>query len=341
MSATPRAANENIFVDAGERALTLVAFTGGARLLLLRPFDFMDVTGVMRYNRILVRDPAKSWFHLGFGEPGGSFDTVVAAVRAHVRALGGEKVMTVGTSSGGYAAVLAGHLLGADYVHAFSPQTYLDPINIERTGDTQLGHRANLKAVHERLGGDAPYLDLRRVLAQPNGRTRYFIHVCSGHVQDCGRADHLDGVPQVSVLRYPCTMHNVLIGMSHKRFLRTVLTPQAQADLVAEHAELFGGEAPVVPGARRKMDTALQEPLDRVGAIVVNVCRDRISFDEVMQSRDLLARLAFDSMNVLEIIVGLENEFGVEVDPEAVTMEDFRTVASILAIVWAAVDAAD
>jgi hypothetical protein len=34
--------------------------------------------------------------------------------------------------------------------------------------------------------------------------------------------------------------------------------------------------------------------------------------------------------------VGLENEFGVEVDPESVVVDDFRTVASILAIVWAA-----
>jgi acyl carrier protein len=331
--------SDNVFVDAGDdRRLTIVAFAGGARLLLLRPYDFMDVTGVMRFNRILLRDPTKSWFHLGFGEPGGSFDSVVETVRAQLRALGGERVMTVGTSSGGYAALLAGHLLGADYVHAFSPQTYLDATNIARTGDVQLGRRANLKAVYAKLGTDAAYLDLRRVLSRPNGKTRYFIHVCAGHEQDCGRADYLEGIPQLTVLRYPCTMHNVLIGMSHKRFLRTVLTPDAQDTLLAQYKKLFG-DAPVSSlGPRRKMDTALQEPLDRVGEIVAGVCRDRISFAEVMECRDLLARLALDSMNVLEIIVGLENEFGIEVDPETVTTEDFRTVASILAIVWAAAD---
>src|SRR5436190_11237510 len=91
--------NENIHVDAGEdRRLTIVAFTGGARLLLLRPYDFMDVTGVMRHNRILVRDPTKSWFHLGFGERGGSFASVTQMIRDQARELKGEKLMAIGTS---------------------------------------------------------------------------------------------------------------------------------------------------------------------------------------------------------------------------------------------------
>jgi acyl carrier protein len=330
-------ANPDIFASAGEdRSLTIVAFTGGARLLLLRPFDFMDVTGVMRYGRILVRDPTKSWFHLGFGEEGGNFESVMQSVRGLLAELKGEKLMTIGTSMGGYAALLAGHLLKADYVHAFSPQTYLDAASIDGLADSDLGHRANLDGVHAVLGKDAEILDLRRVLRQPNGKTRYFIHVCSGHAPDLRRAEHVEGLPQVAVLRYPCRVHNVLIGMSHKRFLRTALTPEAQDTLVERHARIFSGTEPKAPGPRNKMDTALQEPLDRVGAIVASVGRERVAFKEIMECKDLLARLSLDSMNVLEIIVGLENEFGVEVDPESVVVEDFRTVASILAIVWAA-----
>ncbi len=337
MPATVNCANPDILVSAGEdRGLTIVAFTGGARLLLLRPFDFMDVTGVMSYNRILLRDPVKSWFHLGFGGEGEDFGSVMQTVRGLLAELKGAKLMTIGTSMGGYAALLAGHLLGADYVHAFSPQTYLDAANIARLADTGIGHRANLKAVHGRLGDNAESLDLRRVLQRPNGRTRYFIHVCSGHAPDRQRAEHLDGLPQVAVLRYPCTVHNVLIGMSRKRFLRTALTPEAQDDLVERHAQIFSGIVPALPGARLKMDTALQEPLDRVGAIVAGVGRERLALGEIMECKDLLARLSLDSMNLLEIIVALENEFGVEVDPESVVVEDFRTVASILAIVWAA-----
>lgn len=329
--------NPNIYVTTGEDpALTVVAFTGGARLLLLRPFDFMDVTGMMRYNRVLLRDPTKSWFHLGFGEPGGSFDSVVQTVRDLHRDLKGEKLMTIGTSMGGYAALLAGHLLGADYVHAFSPQTYLNAANMARQEDSRIARGGNLAAVHAKLGEDAEYLDLRRVLQRPNGRTRYFVHVCVGHAKDRKHADHLEGVSQVAVLHYPCTVHNVLIGMSHKRFLRSALSPGEQDRLVEQHAQIFGGSAPVALGPRRRMDTALQPPLDRVGAIMRSVARERLSFEEIMECRDLLARLSLDSMNLLEIIVGLENEFGIEVDPESVRVEDFRTVASILAIVWAA-----
>lgn len=323
--------------DAGEdRSMTVAAFTGGARLLLLRPFDFMDVTGMMHYDRILLRDPTKSWFHLGFGEPGGSFDSVVQTVRNLNLELKGEKVMTIGTSMGGYAALLAGHALGADYVHAFSPQTNLGAESIAQLDDLELAGSSNLARVHARLGPDAEILDLRRVLARPNGKTRYFIHVCSGRPLDLKRAERLAGLPQVEVLRYPCNVHNVLIGMAPKRFLRTALTLEEQDTLVERHAQIFGGMAPKIPDARRKMDTALGEPLNRVGRIVHSVSRERLLLKEILASRDLIAALSLDSMNLLEIIVGLENEFGIEVDPESVSAEDFRTVASMLAIVWAA-----
>lgn len=341
MIASSASTNPNVHVGVGEDSrLALVAFTGGANKLFLQPFDFMDLTGTLQYSRILLRDPNLAWFHLGVGGGCDDFDSILQLVREKLSELGSEKVMTLGTSLGGYAALLAGHRLGADYVHAFGPQTYLDQANIRRYRDRELGKGEDgLDRVYAKLGPEAVELDLRRVLEDSNGKTRFFVHACAGYAPDLVRAAHLEGAPGVTVLRYPCSVHNVLIGMAHKRFLRTALTLEAQDTLPERHAEVFAGTEPQPRGALSAMDSALGIPRERVATIVRAVGLERLTLQETLECPDLVARLGFDSMDMLEIIVGLETEFGIEVDPETVAAEDFRNVSSMLAIVWAAAEA--
>jgi acyl carrier protein len=316
-----------------DRRLAIVAFTGGWQKLFVNPFDFMDLTGSLDYSCILLRDPAFSWYLAGIGDECGDFDGVVRVVRGHLDKLAPDKVMMIGTSAGGYAALLAGHLLQADYVHAFSPQTYIDPASIRRYGDDALVQKTGpmLQSLYARLGEDAECLDLARALGRWNGKTRYLLHVCARSERDLRRARHLDGMPALTILRYPCAIHNVLVGMAHRRFLHSVLALEQQDGLVERHRQLFDDAS--LQQSRPKLGG---DPGSRIAAIVHSIGRARLDLQEILSCRDLVARLALDSMDVLELIVGLEAEFGVAIDPELVTLEDFRNVMSITAVLWGA-----
>ena len=102
-------------------------------------------------HALFVRDARRSWYLLGLGEHGGAalfgrevaisgqsqsnlralperagFDSVVDAVEREVAALRPTRVVVVGASMGGYAAIRAGIALRADSVLAFSPQVFID-----------------------------------------------------------------------------------------------------------------------------------------------------------------------------------------------------------------------
>lgn len=82
-------------------------------------------------HALFVKDPYQSWFLCGLGgSEGGSeggFDAVIGAVEAEARRLRPRRLVTIGLSMGGYAAIRAGLALAADAVVAFSPQIVIDP----------------------------------------------------------------------------------------------------------------------------------------------------------------------------------------------------------------------
>lgn len=103
--------------------------------------------------------------------------------------------MFVGSSGGSHAAILFGHLLGADYVHAFSPYTNLDPSYL-RTSEAPEDLEALSDAL-ARLDCVPPqaraYFDLRELLSDSNRKTTYQLHVCARSAPDLARALRLDG----------------------------------------------------------------------------------------------------------------------------------------------------
>ena len=94
-------------------------------------------------HALFVRDPTRSWYCRGVGgakaddeedaavtpamEGSESFDGMIAALRKEVKRLQPTRVVTIGSSMGGYAAVRAGLALSVDIAVAFSPQVLISP----------------------------------------------------------------------------------------------------------------------------------------------------------------------------------------------------------------------
>jgi hypothetical protein len=227
---------ENLIVEPGEdRSRVLVAFTGfgGALGTGRSTFEFLGSTGMLSASRILLRDPSKKlYFH---GIPGGprSFPDLIDLIRQHIAELRATEVLCVGSSGGGYAALLAGHMLRADSVEAFAPPTNVHILSLVRARDWELMRHWRVILGGVRLPRrQRRNLDLTSVLAEWNGHTRYRIHVCERRRADVRRAEQLSGCANVTIVRHDCNQHQVGRFLARKRELHSLF---ARVPAGAEH----------------------------------------------------------------------------------------------------------
>lgn len=220
-----------VLVEAGEDPNVLViACTGFKGGLTMPTFDFLALTKLSRYSRILLLDTARTCYLGGIPPLLDGYPALLAHLRENIATLAPRKIICIGASSGGFGALLLGHQLGADYVHAFSPYTYFDRINGARYQDPDaVGVHADAVArIHALPAAVHELFDLRSVLAQSNGKTRYFIHACRNSHWDMLRAKHLKTCPGVLVIGYPCSGHGVASTLARNHLLGDLLKLENQ-----------------------------------------------------------------------------------------------------------------
>jgi hypothetical protein len=224
----------NLFFEKREGSDTLViAFTGFADKLMLHPFEFFQLTGTMGYSRILVRDPSKRLCLGGIDDTLNSFEKTIEELRNLIAKSGATCVMTIGTSGGAFTAILAGHFLKADFVHAFAPYTYTNLLNIVKYLDLSVFYRfwRSLAKIYQLSFRAHGYFDLRKILNKWNGVTKYFVHICKQHKRDYSRAAHLATSPNVEIFEYYCKAHTVVIYLHKQGLLRNILIKENQNNL--------------------------------------------------------------------------------------------------------------
>ena len=122
-------------------------------------------------HALFCRDTFQAWYCRGTPDARtGGFAAVVAALRSEIDALRPARVVTIGASMGGYAAVRAALALGADVAVAFSPQVYID--STERA-DAQLPP----------MPFDDLLRGLKRVLWMEGQRMPSLIEVATAHIE--------------------------------------------------------------------------------------------------------------------------------------------------------------
>ncbi|NJR16807.1 MAG: hypothetical protein HC785_14575 [Calothrix sp. CSU_2_0] len=98
-------------------------------------------------NRILVRDFENAWYHRGVRGLGDSIDEVRDRIQQLITKIAPSRVVTIGQSMGGYAAILFGKLLDVDQVLAFGSLSFLNSQKAIEIADTRwLSVMENLEA---------------------------------------------------------------------------------------------------------------------------------------------------------------------------------------------------
>lgn len=227
-SVNDRSDTPTIIVEEGEDPSHLViAFTGLQGGLNVTPFDFFSATGLLSSSRILLRDPSNLLYLTGVGAEAPTFWTLLERLRSEIARLKPERVTCVGTSSGGYAALLFGHLLEVDQVHAFGPTIQASVLMAVVAGDW---HQVLQMARPEHIMMELriplsvwKYRRLESVLGKWNGRTNYTIHVCEQYVPDVKRTARMRGLPHIEIAMYPCKTHAVARHLIGERKLLDVI----------------------------------------------------------------------------------------------------------------------
>ncbi len=204
---------ENYFVERNQDSDTLIiAFTGMAEKLMGDSFEFFAVTNTLNCNRILLKDPSKQIFLRGIGGEINSLKKLLRKLKADIEAINPKVVTIIGTSGGGFAAILYGHLLKANFVHAFGPVTYVNVGRVLKNlrWKTFKKHYKKFIFFYILHPGLRKYLDLREALSHHNGVTKYSIYVCEGHEKDVLAANHLNDCKNLKIFKQPCDVHNVV-----------------------------------------------------------------------------------------------------------------------------------
>ena len=164
----------------------LIVFSGfGGRL-----FNYMSITSKYDYNRIFLRDPRKVWYHWGIEGQTRNIEGTAEYLIERIAERGIRKVATLGNSGGGYAALVFGWLLSADVVHAFSAQTMLEE------------DHPRLQVLRKDADVCPQYFDVKPLLADPNGRTKYHIYYSFTAERDKAHAERLEGLPDTYLHGY-------------------------------------------------------------------------------------------------------------------------------------------
>lgn len=201
----------------------LIAFGGlASRLDGIPPFEFLSALSGQSARRVFVRDLNQSWYQEGVRGISTTLDATTDALRDLVAESGADRIVTLGVSAGGFAAIYFGCRLGADFVLAFGPQTFtstrLRRWHRDRRWTTEI---ARIDA----LDPHTTCRDLRPIVAAARTgehATEIEIHYGRHSRVDRAHARRLRGLEQVSLVEHDAG-HNTAKALKDRGELDPIL----------------------------------------------------------------------------------------------------------------------
>lgn len=160
-------------------------------------------------NKLFIRDPGKNWYNGPIAGVSNDADSLAVALDEVVSTFDREKVTFVGSSMGGYGALLLGSLLGVGQIRAVAPQIVLNP---------KIPHSPKV---------DVKYSDLTKVINQGAEKSDVRIWFGCGELLDVYQVARCVGIDGCTVNAVPGSLHNV---MAH--FKSMSLLPQFVDSLI-------------------------------------------------------------------------------------------------------------
>ena len=192
----------------------LVVFGGIFGALGIPPFEFFNLTRNLDINKIYLRDLHQTWYHSGLSGISKNIDETAAFLKRKIDETEAEKVVVVGNSMGGYAAILFGTLIKADNVHAFSAQTSIKDVNLIR-------HKEQIQNTHNNFSHN--YFDLSEQIKIHNCLGEFNLYYDSKDKLDKTHAMFLSGFQNIMLHPYDGGGHNLVRELKNSGELQGIV----------------------------------------------------------------------------------------------------------------------
>ena len=154
----PVETGEDYLIDSNDEIKPLIIAFGGISGGIYQPvFEFKNfLQKNVDCHFIFVKDTNQCWYHKGAIGLGNSIDSASHNLKIIINRINYSKVLTIGGSMGGFAALLFGSILKVDGIISFSPQTFIDKKSRKLNDDDRWSKQ--MKYVHKNFNSE--YFDL-------------------------------------------------------------------------------------------------------------------------------------------------------------------------------------
>jgi hypothetical protein len=213
---------KSVLLDIANNAEKIYFFFGGiSGSLGIPPFEFLQSTGALKCSRVFLRDFSQSWYQLGLPGVGENVDIVCDYIKKIIYTKSPSEIYFIGNSMGGYAALLFGALMGVGNVIAFSPQTFIDPLNRSKFKDHRWQSQlADLYANND----DSKYYDLRVVFSKISTPINVNLHVAAGNKLDMIHVDHISDFRGVKTIFHEFSGHHLVRHLRDRGLLNQIFS---------------------------------------------------------------------------------------------------------------------
>jgi tetratricopeptide (TPR) repeat protein len=173
-------------------------------------FQFRKLLSQVDVKKIFIRDVHDAWYNKGLKNIVDSIEGIAEYLKEQIEQINPRKLITLGSSSGGYAALLFGFLLNADKSIVFSPQTKIP--RPQPFPDEKL-----------LVDCDSRYFDLLD-LGWENSKTICSIHYSEDFLSDRDAAIRMKKLDNFRLCGYPAgNIHNIAGWLKNQGKLESIL----------------------------------------------------------------------------------------------------------------------
>lgn len=198
--------------------ILVISFSGyGGHLGGVFNSRYPFITNEVITNKIFILDNSDSWYHNGSNVIANSIDEIVNLLSYFIKKGNYKKILCIGSSMGGYMALIAGKLLNVTNVLAFSPQTFIDNKTRKKFSDKRWNKE--LSKVNEKY---TKYLNIKELYKNSNINNKIEIHYSESVPLDEVHALYLDD-KRIKLFSYKNCDHYVSVYLHEKRLLEDMV----------------------------------------------------------------------------------------------------------------------
>ncbi|MFA6197331.1 MAG: hypothetical protein WC656_11900 [Sulfurimonas sp.] len=219
----------------------LITFAGISGAIGLYPFEFFKITKSFNVDKIFIRDLNQSWYHKGLKDISTSIEETALFLKKIIEKQKYSKVVCLGNSMGGYAAIVIGELIGADVVLSFAPQTFLDDENRDKFSDNRWKEQITLLPQNI----DKKYLDLNLFLKDKTTQTKIELYFSLDERIDVAHVQFIQDNPSVTIYPFLEGGHQLVQKLRKSgdlyRILRNHLSNSKEEKILSVFKEIESG----------------------------------------------------------------------------------------------------